>query len=176
MIALYIMAFCRMVIGLVFAISSGSKVFRLQAFRQTIFRFHLFPARFIAPAAMLFLSSEMAVVILLALGGQALLPGFVLAIFLLILFSGALLSVVIRGFSTSCNCFGPDQRTISSADIWRNAGFLLCALVGCAGVIWSPKIVEDPGNIEWMFAGLGALVFVLIWTQLGELAQLFHRG
>jgi hypothetical protein len=174
MIGLYLLAFCRIAIGLTFVISSGSKALSFGDFQQTLHRFRLLPATLILPVALLFLGGEILVVLFMIFGGWLLLPGFALAIVLLILFSSALLSVVIRGISTPCNCFGPSQRSVSRIDIWRNLGFLVCALGGYAGAVWSQKAIESLGNIEWVFAGLGAAVFVLIWTQLGELARLLR--
>lgn len=170
----YILAFCRFVVGFVFVISGGSKILQFRAFRQTMIRFHVLPTRFTTSAAILFLSSEIAVSILVTLGGPFLLPGFTLAATLLILFSCVLLSVLIRGISTSCHCFGPSERPVSQADIWRNLGFLLCALGGCAGAVWSQEASGSLNIVVWIFAALGAAVFVSIWTQLGELAQLFR--
>lgn len=31
------------------------------------------------------------------------------------------------------------------------------------------------GLLEWVLTGLGAGAFVVIWIQLGEIAQLFHQ-
>src|SRR5579885_845280 len=159
---LYLLTFCRVAVGFVFAVSSGGKVLKIQEFQRAILRFRLLPARLTAPAAFWFLCSEIAVVLLMIVGGPLLLPGFALALLLLTLFSGALLSVLARGISTSCNCFGPDQREVSFADLWRNLGFFLCALGGCTIVVWVQKIREELNVIEWILTTVAAVVFVMV--------------
>ncbi len=176
MIALYMLAFCRMVTGLVFAFSSISKARDLSQFTATIANFRLLPRSLHAPAAFLFLGGEFAVAVLTALGGQALPLGFGLASVLLLLFCGALASVLARGLHTSCNCFGASKRPVTSADIWRNLGLLLCAAGGWSAFLWTRGTRESLGAVEWLLVMLGSLAFVLIWTQLGEIAQLFRQS
>jgi len=123
---------------------------------------------------MFFLCSEFAVVLLVTIGGPLLLSGFARATLLLLIFCGALASVLARRLQTACNCFGSSEKNVSSADIWRNLGFILCASVGCGALTWTRDASISPGGIEWLLASLGALVFVLIWIQLGEIVQLFR--
>src|ERR1051326_2118641 len=86
MIALYILAFCRIVTGLVFAFSSISKARHPAQFREAILGFELLPPRFSGLAALLFLCGEFAVVLLVAIGGPLLSSGFVMATLLLCIF------------------------------------------------------------------------------------------
>lgn len=172
----YLLAFCRIVIGLVFLFSSAGKIRRVKTFMQTIRRFRILPAHLSALAAVLFLCGEGAVVVCLGVGGPLLLPGFVLALLLLLLFCAALASVLIRNIHTSCNCFGTSEQEVTRADLWRNAGFILCALGGCSALYWEGGARESLSLAEWALVGMGALVFVLIWLQLHEIASLFHQG
>lgn len=174
MIVLYIQAFCRIVIGLVFAISSFGKLRDIPKFQQAILGFRLLPRRLSGPVALLFLSGELTVVVFVTFGGPLLLFGFLLAALLLLMFSGALASVLVRRLQTSCNCFGTNEKNVSSTDIWRNLGFLICATGGCGVFIWTRNEQLSLGGIEWLLASLGALIFVLIWIQLGEIVQLFR--
>jgi len=174
MIAFYILAFCRVVIVLVFAISSFSKVRDIPKFKQAILGFHLLPRHLSGPIALLFLYGEFAVVLLTLIGGPFLLPAFALATLLLLIFCAALASVLARRLQTACNCFGSSEKSVSSADIWRNLGFILCATVGCGVLTWTRDAHVSLNSIEWLLASLGALVFVLIWIQLGEIVQLFR--
>src|ERR1700737_4006721 len=131
MIAFYILAFCRVTTGLVFAISSLSKARDIPTFKQAVLGFRLLPQHLSGPLAILFLCGEFTVVLLVTIGGSLLLSGFVLATLLLLIFCGALASVLARRLQTACNCFGSSEKNVSSADIWRNLGFILCASVGC---------------------------------------------
>lgn len=171
---IYLLAFCRVAIGLVFAISSIGKIRDIARFQQTIWEFRVLSRGVSNLAALLFLGGEMAVVLLLLLGGAFLLPGFVLAILLLLLFCGALASVLGRNLSLSCNCFGASQKPVTVMDIWRNLGFLLSAVGGCALLVWTQGRQESLGGVEWLLIGFGAAAFVLIWIQVEEIAHLFH--
>lgn len=170
----YLLAFCRVVIGIVFAVSSISKALNIAQFKQTIRTFRLLPGWLCNIAALLFLCSEFAVVVLTILGGSLLIFGFVLAVSLLLLFCFALVTVLVRRIRTSCNCFGPSTKQVSRLDIWRTIGFIFCALVGYATLVWTKSNQGNVDLVEWVLIGLGAVVFVVIWTQLREITQLFH--
>jgi hypothetical protein len=172
----YMLAFCRVAIGLVFAISSFSKARDIAQFQQAVFGFHLLSRRLSNLAALLFLGGECAVVLLVTIGGPLLLYGFALALLLLLVFCAALASVLIRRMHTSCHCFGSSKKPITLVDIWRNAGFLLCAGGGCEALIWTRGAQEGLEGIAWLYIALGAGVFVMIWIQLGEIVQLFRQG
>lgn len=175
MMPLYLLAFCRIVVGLVFAVSSISKARDIAQFRQTVRSFQLLPQRLNGGAALLFLGGEFTVAIFVLIGGPLLLPGFSLAIGLLLLFSTALVAVLARSIRTSCDCFGSSARLVSRLDVWRNVGFILCALGGCLALIWvgdSPLSLSLP---EWILPGLAATLFVLVWSQVGEIVHLFRQ-
>lgn len=172
----YVLAFCRVVIGVAFLVSSTSKVIDFPGFKEAVRAFRLLPSRLSSSAAFLFLCSEVAVVVLLVLGGSFLLPGFALAIGLLSLFSCALVTVVIRRIRTACHCFGPSTKEVSFIDVYRNLGFIVCALVGFGTLLWTKVGLQVSLNLlEWIFIGLGGVAFLVIWTQLGEITQLFRQ-
>jgi hypothetical protein len=172
---IYLLAFCRVATGLVFAISSLSKARNIAQFQQAIFDFHLFSRRLSNLAALLFLCGEFAVVLLIAIGGPLLLPGFALAMLLLCIFCAALASVLVRKLHTSCNCFGASEKPVTLADIWRNVGFLLCVGGGCEALIWMRGVQGSLEWMAWLLIALGAGVFVTIWIQLGEIVQFFRQ-
>lgn len=169
----YIQIFCRCVILLVFAISFGSKVRHAGLFQQTILSFALLPQRLTLPAAWFFLLLEALVVVLVALAGPFLVPGYLLAGTLLLLFSLALLSVLLRRISATCSCFGPTRRVVSASDVVRNVGFIVCALGGYLTLL-EPTQKNGLDLLAWLPGILGALIFVGIWTQLGEIVHLFR--
>ncbi len=172
----YVLTFCRVVIGLVFLISGVSKASHLPQFKQTIITFHLLPNQLSGIAALLFLAGEFGVVLLMITGGNFLLPGFVLAVALLTVFSGALASVLIRKLRASCNCFGPSEKPVTVSDLWRNLGFIGCALFGCVMQTWLRETDTAVSWLAWIPISLGALVFVVIWVQVGEITQLFRSN
>lgn len=174
MIVVYVLIFCRIALGLLFAISFLGKAPNLPLFEQTITGFGILPERFSRIAALTFLVGELAVILLLALGGQFLGLGFVLAAALLLIFSLALSSALARRIETTCNCFGPTERPISRYDLWRNGGFILCALTGVAAGALPERGLVSLSLVEWVLVGLVAAVFVAAWTQIGEIVQLFR--
>ena len=172
----YALAFCRVVIGLVFLVSSVGKLLDMAQFKQAINNFRILPSKFSGLAATLFLCAEMAIFLLVLIGGPLLIVGFSLAIFLLLLFCLALMSVLIRKMRTSCNCFGANTKQVSFFDLWRNIGFIACALVGWGTTVWTKYSQTNPTLIEWVLIGLGAVVFVVIWIQLEEVVQLLQKS
>lgn len=176
MIALYTLAFCRIVIGLVFGYSFLRKVVNIPAFEQTILEFHILPKNFSRITALLFLSSEFVIALLITVGGPLLGPGFFMSIFLLFLLCSVLISLLHRNIRSSCNCFGSTQKPVSVIEVWRNIGFISCAVVGCGVLAASNNGQGHLGPFEWSLIGLGAAVCVVICIQLGEIVQLFRQG
>jgi hypothetical protein len=171
------LGFCRAVVGIVFAVSFAGKARDTSTFRETISRFGLIPAPASGAAVAAIMAGEIAVALAMALGGRFLMAGFVGAVLLLVVFSAALAAVLKRRIDTSCNCFGASEKPITPYDIWRNAGFLCCALCGCCGALTAPNAgAAQLGLAEYGLAAVGAAVFVAISSQLGEIVQLFRSG
>lgn len=170
------LGFCRVVIGLVFALSFASKIGDIRAFAQTLARFNLLPQQLILPAAMFFVVAELLVVMLMLVGGIALRHGFVLAFVLLLAFSLALSIGLRRKIRTSCNCFGANTKTISHFDVWRNTAFLLCTLVGFAVLCFSQSAQMTLDLGSWAMMSIAAAVFVAVCLQVGEIAYLIWQA
>lgn len=170
---LYLLVFCRIVLGLVLLLAFANKVLNMPRFQQTVAGFGILPPRLSAIAAVLFVAGELVVVLLMALGGAFLGPGFALATLLLVSFSVALLSVLVRGMNVSCGCFGPSQKAVSAYDLWRNAGFILCALAGL-GALTAQRAGGDLSLAELAIVAATAAVFVTIWLNLRDIVQLLR--
>lgn len=171
MLPAYLLAFCRAVIGLVFLVSFASKALNLYDFERTIASFAVLPKGWSKLAAVCFLVGEIAVAILMTLGGQILLLGFALAILLLLVFTAALGLVLVRRLRVSCNCFGPSSRLVSPYDICRNLGFIVCAVAGLTVLNVNPG---DLHWLQWLLIGLVAAVVAAVWINLRDIAHLFH--
>lgn len=172
MFAIYVLAFCRIVIGIVFAWSFVGKIRDLSAFTNTIARFNLLPSQLNRLVVFIFVGGELAVSGFMIIGGAFLFLGFLLALLLLLIFCIALASVLHREIQTSCNCFGASEKQISQYDIVRNIGFILCALGGCSTLVSSYGLFEL-NSWERGLTFVLAIVFVVMWVQLGEIVQLF---
>jgi hypothetical protein len=168
MLIAYLLAFCRLALILVFLLSSIGKARDLTSFERAIAGFQILPRSLAVAAAWLFLAAEAAVVALLIEG--ALLPGFALALVLLLAFSAALASALYQRLPASCNCFGSSKQSLSRFDLWRNAGLIVCAVAGCGAAATGRPY--GLGLAEWLLLGASALVFVAIWLQLGEIMAL----
>jgi hypothetical protein len=174
LLALYVLAFCRVTLGLTFLLAFVGKVRDLAGFRKAIINFRLLPPGLSTGVVWLALGAEVGIVVGMLLGESWLLPGFLLALILLSIFSTALTIVLVRKQRTTCNCFGMSNHPISAADLWRNGSLLVCAAGGCGIQGWYGAFIGSPGVLEWLLVAGGASVFVLLLTQLGELVQLFR--
>jgi peroxiredoxin len=146
MLPAYLLAFCRIALGLTFALSFVGKVRDVGQFTGTIRKFDLLPKGWAGPAAVLFLGGEAAVVVQLILGGRLLPLALALAGLLLLLFTLALLSALQRGVETSCNCFGATDKPLTYYHVWRNAGFIGFSLLGW----WlAPQAVGSRAAENW---------------------------
>ena len=171
----YFLAFCRLVVGFVFLASFVSKVISFPSLVSTVTAFRVLPASYSRLIASLVLAAELGVVSAMALGGQLLSTGFLLAILLLSGFTLALVSILVRKIDTSCNCFGESHKKVSGYDIVRNLAFLVCAVAGYAVRATLGPADEGPVSlIVWaLLAGLAAL-FVGMGLSLREIVQVLR--
>jgi hypothetical protein len=170
------------VIGLTFAFSFAGKLRDIPSFVQTIRRFKLLPDWLSRAAALAFLCGE-AIVVLAMIPHpnsasrwekEVVLGGFLLAALMLIVFCAALASVLIRKIQTSCNCFGTSEKQVSTYDIVRNMGFIVCTLSGCGVQIGGQTSLTALGVLDWGLAGIAATVFISLWVNIGEIAALLR--
>lgn len=163
--------FFRATTVIVFTVSFAAKIANVARFKRAIEDFSLLPTGFSSLAAPLFLLIEVSIVILLLVGNDSLVAGFLLAIVTLILFSAALFSVVLRRLRVSCNCFGASDRQVTIVDVWRNAIFLAVAALGLA----ASELPSADAHVS-MFAyasyGVWAVFFFVVVMSVGELSEL----
>jgi len=174
MVVSLLLVWCRLVLGMVFALSLIGKLRDIQAFRQAIRNFRLLPGGMIGIVSMLILGGELLVVLGITLGGRWLFPAFLLAMLVLIVFSAAMASVLARQIQTTCQCFGTSDKLVTVSDLWRNGGFLCCALSGCALTLWSPLEHTTLTMMAWFLAGVTATIFVAVWLRIGDVVALFQ--
>lgn len=169
---IYLLAFCKITLGLLFLISFLSKLNSFSQYVATVSDFQLLPKSFTQLAAVLVLISELLIVLFLF---KWQVVAFCLASILLVIFSAAFASVLVRNIQTTCNCFGTSQHPISQVDLLRNFGFLLCS---CGGgwLATKPEITVSLAPLHLGIIGLIAFAFVLLWAQLGEIYRLFQTN
>ena len=171
----HLLLFSALTTALAFALSSAGKATNLAAFQRAISDLRLVPQRLTRPIALGVLAAEIIVVTLIVLGGlvpgTALLrAGFLLALGLLVLFTAVLISTLARRLATSCACFGSTTKPVSGWDVVRNGGLLLCTGAGYWSAGGPPAALP---LAEWGLVAVVAVIFMLIWVQLAEIAQLF---
>ena len=106
-------------------------------------------------------------------GGSFLSAGFLLASLLLLIFSIALLTVLLWKLETPCNCFGPSAKPVSPYDVSRNIVFIGCALLGL-NVLSNPTGEQTSLEaVEVVLLGLMAITFSVLWIKIGDLGELF---
>ncbi|MBE7530749.1 MAG: hypothetical protein HS099_13570 [Ardenticatenaceae bacterium] len=167
----YLLIFARLSTAFIFALSAANKLRDFPAFTQAVAGFQILPGRWVKPAAVFLATAELAVVAMMLLGGPFLLPGFLLALVLLSLFSAALMSVLARGIHTSCNCFSASATPISSFHVWRNISFIICITAGC--LLWALSTAPIEMNLlELCLLSIVAATFVLLVDNLEEIVTL----
>lgn len=176
MLLSYLTTFSRIIIGFAFAISFISKVSDVSAFEYTIKSFDLLPKKLHRIAALLFLSGELSITLLLVIGSKFLIVGFGLAIVLLIAFSIAMISVLVRNIRTSCNCFGLTEKAVSIFDVWRNASFFLFTLVGLLALSTSTSQQTSLAPAEFSLLSVIAIMFVTVLINFEDIVQLFKQA
>jgi uncharacterized membrane protein len=130
------------------------------------------PKSFTKWAAVIVLINELLIVLFL-FKWQVI--AFYLASIMLVIFSIAFASVLIRNIQTRCNCFGTSQHPISQIDLLRNFGFLLCS---CGGgwLATKSEVNVTLAPLDLGITGLIAFIFVLFWAQLSEIYRLFQTN
>lgn len=175
MLNAFIVMFCRVTTILIFGMSFIGKLSNIPSFQEAVTNFGILSPKLSRSAAWIFLAGEFVVIVLAIRGENALFAGFVLAAFLLTIFSIALGIALIRRLQVPCNCFGRTEKPISPYDLVRNGSFIVCNLLG-ASVFWTTNehlAALDTANV--ILTGLMGAVFVMILTNLSEIIQLYNQ-
>ncbi|KAA3647363.1 MAG: hypothetical protein DWQ07_07635 [Chloroflexi bacterium] len=166
-LALMILSFFRVIIFIVFLLSSLGKIQSFSAFQESIEDMQILPSRATILAAFLVIGSELMIVILMLTPRPIVLFGFLLAGVLLTVFIFVLISVLRRNLPVSCNCFGANNEKVSKADIFRNVIFLTCAIVGGSLVAFFPVAQNMEFAIRaLLITSFPAAIFTLICLNL----------
>lgn len=97
--------------------------------------------------------------------------GLVLALLVLAVFLALVVSGVIRGVRTACNCFGSDGTTIGWAHVWRNSTLTAIAAIGTlAGArTQMPALLT---NASYATAGVLSLIFAAVFVRWDDFTDL----
>lgn len=168
----YVTTFCRLLLLIVFAVSFATKVKNIKLFEYTIHQFRILPSQLSFAAALGLLSTEAIISLLLAVGGELLLPGFSLAGLILFAFSLALGSTLMRKLKVTCNCFGKTHESVNKYNLGRNAALLGIALLGIYAGGASTAYPYQLGFIDITLLGLMSLISILLGAYFRDLIRL----
>jgi hypothetical protein len=171
----YLAMAARTAMAVLFVVSAGTKVLDFSRYQRSVRDFEILSARWSRLAGLCFLAAEISVVVLVIVGGAFLLPGFVLAILLLVIFAAALETVVRRRLEVDCGCFGGQSEIVSQYDVARNA---LLALVAASGVAALAIDGNASGHLpagEVILLTIMSAVLVMLVANLKHLARAFQQ-
>lgn len=154
---------CRVLLAVVFFAAAVSKMRgrNRTEFRASLGAFGVNPRRRSAVVAAVIMC-ELATAVLLAADVTAL-AGLVVGAALLIVFTMAIKSVLRRGTSASCRCFGASTQPLGRRHLVRNAILLSIAAVGITGTSpatalgvagWNPAALMVAGFVAVVLAAL----------------------
>lgn len=168
----FILAFCRITVGITFLISFVGKVGNIHLFYKTILNIDVLPGKTAKPIAFVVLGLELFVFCSMLLGNGVLDYGFLIAILMLIAFTSALISVLKRKIYMPCNCFGTGNKPIAPYDVARNIIIIICSSTGfliSATFTDIRMVLEWP---EWGLVFLAATTFTVMLLGLRDLVDL----
>jgi uncharacterized membrane protein YphA (DoxX/SURF4 family) len=135
----------RVALGAVFLAAGGLKVGHAEVFASEIAGFQLLPHFLIAPLALLLPFVELMIGVYLVLGLFTRFAAWFAAAEMAV-FAFAIASAVVRGISTSCGCFGPnDQATTSWPEVGRDVAFTVVAVIIA---LWAPGALSLDRRME----------------------------
>jgi hypothetical protein len=170
---------CYCLVGLVFAISSASKLHGRMAFSEFLRTTRILAvatipghevsrdgARRIGIAVV---CGETAVPVLLVVPGTAGV-GLGIAVLLLTVFGVGIAAAMRRGLRTSCRCFGSAAAPLGRRHLVRNA---MLAAAAATGLAFGPDRVGQVEPTGLVVAGAGALIVAALVVRLDDLIDLF---
>jgi hypothetical protein len=172
----YLLAFCRLSLCATFGAAAFVKGRDLSGFEQAVAGFRLVPRALAGVAARVLWLGEVATALGLAIGGPWLPAALGLAAVQLILFTGAIVTVLLRGQSTACHCFGRSLTPVSWLHVGRNVGLLACAGLGAAAWLTMGGAPEPLGLAEWGLMTLIATATAAVWVNLEDIVQVFRTA
>lgn len=137
----YVVLACRLVLGFVFLVASIDKVANPNAFAVSIGYYRLIGPEASIYAAMILGWLELLCGLFLIFG-MFIRGSSLLAILMLLLFTGGVVSGILRGLDISCGCFSrdPDVGKIGWQKVAENIGLTMLGIA----VLFSTPIVSSP--------------------------------
>jgi len=142
----------------IFMFSIIGKLANIKAFAHNIKEFRLLSPTLVWFATVIIITAEVATIVTLLLGFFVF--GMLLAISIMLLFTSAIVSVLVRDIETGCHCFGIRDDPISGYDLVRNLCIIIILVLG---LFLSLNMVQ----IDYpAFTVSVAIVFISLTTSL----------
>jgi hypothetical protein len=171
----YAVLCCRLVFGVVFAVSLLGKTRSRGRYAEFVAAVPgLAPGLPVRPAAAAVIAGEAIVVVAMVLPGTAAV-GFAVAALLLIAFTAGIVQAVRRRQSVSCQCFGSSTVPVGPAHVVRNGFLLLVAAAGLLGALGPGRGQLSPGVlVSAVLTGAVAAAAVLLTDEIADLFRSNH--
>ncbi|HEX4158763.1 MAG TPA: MauE/DoxX family redox-associated membrane protein [Rhizomicrobium sp.] len=117
---MYISETCRLYVAILFLFSAAAKTFSFRDFEKTVTEGVGLPPWGSRYSALVVILAEALAGLLSSLTGAWARPGVSLALFLSLLFTGFVATMLVQGRSIRCNCFGQSDDRLSPLDLVRN--------------------------------------------------------
>ncbi|NEA37371.1 MauE/DoxX family redox-associated membrane protein [Streptomyces sp. SID13031] len=171
----YAVICCRLVFGVVFAVSLLSKTRSRGRYADFVAAVPGLapgiPVRLAAPAV---IAGEAAVIVAMVLPGTAPL-GFAVAVLLLIAFTAGIVHAIRQQQSVSCQCFGASKVPVGPAHVVRNGFLLLVAAVGLIAALGPGYAQPSVGVLtSAVLTGAVAAAAVLLTDEIADLFRSNH--
>ncbi|WP_432948294.1 MauE/DoxX family redox-associated membrane protein [Kribbella sp. CA-253562] len=170
----YLQFGCQVLLGGVFAVSAGSKLYSRTAFADftgATARLTGAGAGRARQLAVVVVAAEVAVVLALILPALVL-WGFALGIGLLAVFSAAIVRSLRKGQRASCRCFGASDSPLGKHHVVRNAALAAFGALGIAAGLSGGTSSLDFGPAG--VVAFAALIGVALIARLDDLIGLFR--
>lgn len=159
---------CRVLVGLVFAVSAFSKLRTRSAYREFASWLASLPVPLAGTSALppILAGAEAGIVVLVAAPATAPAGLALAAVTLAVLTAGT--AVAVRGGArATCRCFGPSQAPLAARHVLRNGFLLVTALAGALG---GGTVAAHPAKIVLsLMAAMAAATFVVFLDDLAAL-------
>lgn len=169
----YAVLACRVLTGLVFLVAVAGKARDFRAFAESVRDLTFVPRRLAASAARATVAAEGAAVLLLVLP-PTVGWGFGLASLLDAAFTVVVATVLARGVSVSCHCFGGTPRRFGMRHLVRDVALTAAAVLGLLGTVGAlgdaaQVSMTGPAGLAAVAAGLFGGVVVVVSDTVIEL-------
>ncbi|GAA0975447.1 methylamine utilization protein MauE [Acrocarpospora macrocephala] len=157
----------------VFLTSSVGKIFHFSSFTDSVREMRLLPIGAVPSVAILIVTAELVAALSIPIGlltsSALLVYAFALSAVLCVAFSLAIITVIRRGSSVACNCFGRQASEFSARHIVRNTLLAAAAVVG----MLSADVGVSSWTTETGITIVAGLVLSLLVILMDDLVDLF---